>query len=228
MVALLLLVIHRIDGPFTYTAEATRFRIVDERTGEGVEGVTVVALWNMTSVLESAHAGYLYSYETLTDPEGYASIPAMPRKLRWFWCRLEREDPRLLMYKPGFFLADLDNRDAYIRPITMKGTPDGTTRLPDNRIVIVGSYYSKESRRFSYWNGKAIPMRGTVLPVETQVQDYEYVRDIADHDLNPARFPLLWQTLTAAYDRFDPITRAKSGHSDPREFAEFYGKQENR
>ena len=203
---------HRLFGPFYYYADPIRARVIDEPTGKPLEGAVVVAEWITDGWgLEDV----LYKAEAETDSKGEFFIPAMPITLRPPMKELRWRDPWILVYKPGYFIANRHNKDAYITPITPVGVEVVTTTLPDGRVVTPGDY-SGAAKRFCYWNGKIIPLE----PVKTMKDEAEALNymlsDVAHRDLDPKGFARLWNAMIAGYRRL-PAGDIRSSVGDPSE-----------
>jgi hypothetical protein len=93
-----------------YTAEAIEGWVVDAGTGRPLEGVIIVAHWQLMGGFEGGNpVGQLQIHEAVTDQAGRYYIPAWgPRfALRG---RLRNASPNLLFFKPGYRHRVLDNR----------------------------------------------------------------------------------------------------------------------
>lgn len=216
---LLLLVLHRLLGPFTYYADPIRMRIVDEQTQRPIAGVVAVATWWQ----EGLNQILLYKCEAVSDANGILVIPAMPRRLRVPLTRLEWRDPWIVLYKPGYGARGLHNGDAYIRVLSPAGSASSTQPLPDGRVATTGGY-SNSSKRFCYWNGKVVglvPLRGPDAELATW--------DWMDGEINvrwypPTDFPHIWKALVEGYDRLRPNHLPKNS-GDPRRTIEYWSEK---
>lgn len=203
---------HRLFGPFYYYSDPIRATVIDEPTGQPLEGAVVVARW----IAEGwGLDDYLYTAEAVTNGTGEFVIPAMPIRLRPPMNELRWRDPWILVYKPGYFIANRHNKDAYIFPITPVGVDVVTTTLPDGRIVTPGAY-SRATKRFCYWDGKIIPL-APVKTVEDEVDALSYMTSEATgrRGMAPSQFPAIWRALVHGYQRFP--TNAKPKVADPSE-----------
>jgi hypothetical protein len=208
---------HRLEGPFFYSTEPIHGRVIDEETAKPLPDVVVVAIW-LTGGFEQR---VLRVMETKTAANGEYSFPPthwmFRRPLTW----LTYEDPELGFYKPGYAGKTLTNHDSYIFPISPAGTyADGTT-LADGRIVS-NRGYSRSSTRFSYWNGKTIPLQ----PAHTADEEYKALNNAESiaglTRLKPTRLPLLWTALAAGYRNLPADLAEKTGFGDPQHDIDYW------
>lgn len=130
--------------PGHYSAEAIEARVIDAGTNKPLEGVIVVAHWQL---YEGGVAGrtlgpQLMVLETVTDKDGKFSLPAwgpIPRPTGY----LDERSPELLLFKPGYEYQSLAN------PVRTQA---------DHSPV-----------RRSVWNGKTIGLSR----FKGAIQDYE-------------------------------------------------------
>lgn len=118
-----------------YQAEALEGWVVDAETGKPLEGVIIVANWELRGGFEgSTPLGNLNVLETVTDASGRYSFPAWgPRIGRG---HLGVNSPGLWLFKPGY------------RPAGISGNP----------------YYHTMGTSSSFYHGKTLklePFRGT-------------------------------------------------------------------
>lgn len=88
--------------PPMYSAEAIEAWVVDEQTGQPLEGVVVVAHWELMGGLHPDTIGQLMILETVTDTKGRFFFPAWGPKLRPVTGFLHNDDPELLLFKSGY------------------------------------------------------------------------------------------------------------------------------
>lgn len=95
----------------SYSAKPITARVVDSQTKEPLEGVVVVAHWELQGGPEGNRQGDLTVLEAVTDHSGTFHFPAWgPKKVptgRPINARLQELDPELLFFKSGhrFFAA---------------------------------------------------------------------------------------------------------------------------
>ena len=116
-----------------YSAEAIEAWVVDAETNKPIEGVIVVAHWQMYGGLHPDNAGELTILETVTDKAGRFQFPAWGPKFAK--ARLVYMDPEILLFKSGFKYE----------------------RIANELIFAALSDYGPSLRR-SRWNGKTIKM----------------------------------------------------------------------
>lgn len=97
-----------------YWAEAITAHVVDRESGKPLEGVIVVAHWELYGGFHPDTVGQLNILETVTDQDGKFQFPAwgpkqvpsdMPSN-----SRLVDGDPVLVLYKPGYKPDRLSNK----------------------------------------------------------------------------------------------------------------------
>ena len=91
--------------PF-YSAKDIRATVVEEETGEPLEGVVVVALWELRQISARPR---LHITEAVTDAQGRFHIPAWGPKARPPLAELGDRSPLLLLFKTGFVPLRLYN-----------------------------------------------------------------------------------------------------------------------
>ena len=123
-------------APSTYSAGPTHATIVDEATGEPIEGAVVVAEWELMGGSHFDRVGTLVIREAVTDAAGKFRIEGwgpIPRPTRGY---LFQYDPRLLILKPGY---------------RAKGELNDKPMTARERVAL--------ERRDSVWNGLTIRIR---------------------------------------------------------------------
>jgi hypothetical protein len=96
--------------PLTYSAEAIEAWVVDEDTGQPLEGVIVVAHWQLEGGLHRDTVGELMVMETISDVKGRFYFPVWGPKLRGIKGYLGYKDPELLLFKSGYSYVAASNR----------------------------------------------------------------------------------------------------------------------
>lgn len=95
---------------FVYRAEAIEGWVVDAEDGKPVEGVIVVAHWQLMGGFEgSIPIKQLQIFETVTDQNGRYHFAAWGPKFA-LTGNLRSQSPRVLMLKPGYKYLGLDNQ----------------------------------------------------------------------------------------------------------------------
>ncbi len=97
-------------GPLTYSAEAIEAKVIDADTKRPLEGVIVVAHWQLEhgTVGGNVPTGQLRVMETVTDKDGKFSFSGFGPETVWN-SFLVNEDPRLLLFKSGYRYESLAN-----------------------------------------------------------------------------------------------------------------------
>ena len=201
-------------GGIYYYADPIRARVIDEHTGQPLEGVVVVGVW----YLEHWHSSsQWHAAEGVSDKNGYFVIPAMPRRFRPWFGELQWRDPWLYFYKPGYEVAQRHNEDAYIHPVSAPGQRVRTTTTSDGHIVSDVSTYSSASKRMSYWNGKTIPLLPHEGDLKKEAESLDSMLSLsAIERLGPTKFPHLYRALISGYDQL-PASARPMGMGDVRE-----------
>ena len=113
-VCALLLLYCGTSAALEYSAKAITARVVDAETKEPLEGVVVVAHWQLNGGLEGwSPLGELMVMDAVTDQNGTFHFPAwgpkkIPKGLDWN-ARLKDLDPQLLLFKSGYRWQELSN-----------------------------------------------------------------------------------------------------------------------
>jgi hypothetical protein len=87
--------------PDAYSGAEIRATVVDADTRQPLEGVFIVARWELDQIL-SREKKPLHVMETVTDTKGEFYFPPWGPKPRPAFTRLWGGDPRLLFFKPGY------------------------------------------------------------------------------------------------------------------------------
>ena len=107
----LLLPLQACGAPFWYKAEPIEAWVVDAETNQPLEGVIVVAHWQLKGGLEGGNpVGEMMVMETLTDAKGRFYFPAWGPKLRSLDGRLKTQSPGILLFKSGYEYRGLENK----------------------------------------------------------------------------------------------------------------------
>lgn len=96
--------------PLTYTVEPLKARIIDAETRQPLEGVIVVAHWQLErgTMGGNVEAGQLAIMEVVTDQHGQLSFPGFGPKVVWNRFLVDK-DPELLIFKSGYYYLALSN-----------------------------------------------------------------------------------------------------------------------
>lgn len=165
-----------------YTAESMEARIVDADTKEPLEGVIVVAHWELErgTVGGNVPAGQLRVMEAVTDKEGKFSFPGFGPETLWD-SFLVNKDPELLFFKSGYEYQRLYNEY------------NSTRELRTRKV------------RRSDWDGKTIalkPFKGTGEGYASHLSFmHTSIRSILD-DCNWKKIPRMLLALRKQKDIF--------------------------
>ena len=139
-----------MDLPLFYSAKEIRARIVDEKTGEPIEGAVVVAQWVFSP--PSGRGPTLHIVEAVTDKQGEFFIAAWGPKPRRPLTQLAHHSPQLLIFKHGYVPLNLHNES--IKRV-MKAFPNYKT-MTTRHLVNAAAWYEGEpnqSVQECMWNG---------------------------------------------------------------------------
>ena len=87
--------------PKTYSAEPIRAVVVEEQTGFPLDGVQVVARWEVRHIVGGTLPAFVVQ-EATTGPQGQFVIPGFPPRARPSHAFLRGNAPELLLFKSGF------------------------------------------------------------------------------------------------------------------------------
>lgn len=138
---------------FFYTAKPIEAWVVDAQTKKPLEGVIVVAHWQLKGGLEGGNpVGQMMVMETATDAKGRFYFPGWGPKLRPWYGELKDQSPGILLFKSGYESRGLQNDTT---DKTMRGDLDIPLR--------------------SIWDGKMIELKpfGEKRDVKDIFRDFE-------------------------------------------------------
>lgn len=144
--------LHRMTGPFHYSADDVQGTVIDGLTGAPVAGALVIGQWRLETIGDPR--GLFHAAEAITGSDGRYRLRGFASKPRPFLEWFETDDPKITIYKPGYRPEVLTNRDA----------------------CGIGNDYARASKRISYWNGKSISLYerlslGEVADVAKRLED---------------------------------------------------------
>jgi hypothetical protein len=122
-----------------YSAKPITARIVDANTGQPIAGANVVAAWILEDPTSGNSQGDLQLMEDVTDGTGEFHLPGWGRKPVPPRTRLTNEDPRIIVFKAGYFPSAVYN-DSH--PTLIRDPQDMGPAIRD-----------------SQWDGKTIPLK---------------------------------------------------------------------
>lgn len=104
---------------FFYSAKPIEAWVVDAETKKPLEGVIVVAHWQLKGGLEGGNpVGQMMVMETVTDKNGRLYFPGWGPKLRPWYGELKNQSPGILLFKSGYAYQELQN---HLTNKTMRG-----------------------------------------------------------------------------------------------------------
>jgi hypothetical protein len=110
----------------TYSADPITAWIVDKDTGAPIEGVNVVAAWELKGGLEGGNiVGYVMVMEAVTDASGKFAFPAWTKRHRG-WGAITNGAPKLIYFKTGYYSgAEVNSTGTDVAPAHMHSDRDG-------------------------------------------------------------------------------------------------------
>lgn len=155
--------------PRHYSAEAIAAKVIDAETKQPLEGVIVVAHWQLyySSVGGRVQAGQLEVMETVTGPDGVFAFPAWgPKKVPRYQ---PKEGDVWLAHVPGFAPdAYLDSSDPEL--ILFKSSYK--YRRLQNPLL---STVDHSPVRRSMWNGRTIELKPFKGTIQAYKNHFEYL-----------------------------------------------------
>ena len=190
------------EGPLHYYAEPIHARVIDEVTGQPIEGAAVVAVWYIESIMGSREI-FAYS-EAVTGRDGTFFMPGWGPKFRSPLYVFGEHDPDLQIYAPGHRAWAGDNRPAYIVPVFASyedaqraGKQDLTSRPTEGHTW-------RAARRFCYWNGKIVPLEPTAN-AKDEASDLDGLDSFSNFDEH--QLPRFWRTWLIGWSRLPEVER---------------------
>ena len=96
---------------FAYTADEIEGWVIDSNTGQPIEGVIVLAHWQLRGGFTNKPLQELKVFEDVTDSKGRYFFPAWGPKFA-FLGSLDSRSPAVYMFKPGFEVLVINNTSA--------------------------------------------------------------------------------------------------------------------
>jgi hypothetical protein len=168
----------------SYSAKAITAHVIDAETKQPLEGVIVVAHWQLRGGGEGkGEVGQLMVLETVTDHTGTFHFPAWgPKKVPppiTMNALLQEQDPEILLFKDGYRFAHISNFD-----------------------LRTESDYRKQSVRTSQYDGKTLEMDRIQGP-----QPVGWVEDMNLH-LDPLDAYCAWRNVPLLIEAIRKQTEA--------------------
>jgi hypothetical protein len=144
-VVAVLLAIHFLGDPLIYFGAPVRGRVVDEATGSPLEGVSIVAEWQLAELSwPGTSAGRrIEVLEATTNAKGEYSIPWWGPALRPPFAALRDRSPRLTYFKGGYYPIVRSNKndsDAMIRKSDLDGKDLRLTAFDGNFLALSNAF----------------------------------------------------------------------------------------
>ena len=99
--------------PLVYVGKEIRGKVVDADTGAPLEGVSIVAEWQIYVMVVQPHLGNrLKVIEARTGPPGEYLVPGWGPIVRPPWGALEEHSPALTFFKSGYYPKLVMNENA--------------------------------------------------------------------------------------------------------------------
>lgn len=146
--------------PPTYSAKEIRAAVVDEETGQPLEGVVVVARWVLRRM--GGDGPSLHVAETVTDAQGRFAIPAWSPKPRPPLMELREKSPELILFKHGYEPIELINQSKQKFAAVFPTYREMPTRAIMRNMIYGGM--PDQPVQEAFWNDLTIqlaPFRGT-------------------------------------------------------------------
>lgn len=148
---------------FFYTAKPIEAWVVDAETKKPLDGVIVVAHWQLKGGLEGGNpVGQMMVMETVTDKNGRFYFPGWGPKLRPWYGELKNQSPGILLFKSGY-----EHRNLY----NIRTRKDA------------GGALSSE------WNGKMIELKpfGEKREIKDILRDFEHLNSSVETIVRDAK-----------------------------------------
>jgi hypothetical protein len=148
-----------------YSAEAIRGRVIDVKSKQPVEGVVVVAIWELRGGLEGGNIlGAVQVLESVTDREGHYHFSAWGPLKYTGRGTLDQTAPALVFFRKGYQATARSNTDPHLHGI----------RPPYGRI--------------SRWDGRTIELEALERNVEATDRNWRTLRgNLLFVDIEPKR-----------------------------------------
>jgi hypothetical protein len=195
--------------PQQYSAAAVRARVVDDRTGEPIQGAVVLALWRTIDVYRLTFGGVYVHYEATTDRRGAFEIPRWgPRTLNYDYY-LDARDPEIWIIKRGYLVGYFDNTGALdpraLKAMGMTRTV-GISKLPPRFSQLETERYARSADAGSIWNNTTVPLR-RASSAEEEASALGLITPLDPHESSRIQINRFWEEWTAARDALPGMLR---------------------
>ena len=175
-----------LPHPLFYEQDAIEARVVDKETDAPIEGAAVLAIWYAEKGgMETTTSLYRYE-ETLTDADGRFRLSGWKRWRDRGEGRLKDEDPVILIYKPGYKSAYLQNLPPHAMSISVQhesGQIETRSAYGSRPPESTPSYAGwPGSKRVAHWHDSLIELApARTLEEKTRALDIGY--DLATENI---------------------------------------------
>jgi hypothetical protein len=155
----------------SYSAEPIEATVVDTETGEPLEGVIVVAHWQLMHLTFGGRVpvGSFKVMEAVTDQSGVFRFPAWGPEVNATRGRLEEHSPQLVLFKQGYSYKDLANK-------------------------LERDHSTKSSKRSSDWHGKTVKLK-VIKGTTEQVTNYSRLNHVLDRIATSSGGECSWKNI---------------------------------
>lgn len=140
--------------------------VVDAETGKPIEGIIVIAMWQLTQYLSHGFGGYAKVIEVKTDKEGKFRIPFWVTFKPWkFNSPMDDLAPEIMIYKPGY-------KFYYSHKIMRAGYPGDISKTAEQKRWVKEEYSINPSKLRRIYADEEI--WASFSEFESQRASYEY------------------------------------------------------
>jgi len=203
--------------PIVYSQDAIEARVVDLETRESLEGVGVLATWEMWDTIGTSTKLLRYA-DAVTDKDGRFRVEKwgpLPRNPRYI---LRQQDPHLWFVQPGYLALHLNNaplthkeKEMELHEITLSGRiREQEDRYRSSEYDPWG--YSSASQRECYWSGKTIGLERSTDAEKEAGKLHSMVPGSYDRailEIIPTTAPHFWKAYLLARERLPEKVRFK-------------------
>ena len=144
--------------PPIYFAREIHGRVVDDRTDEPLEGVIIVAQWELFQIGVGHRGSMVNVIEVVTRKDGSYDIPGWGPRLRLPFGYLDSLDPELLFFKSGYTPKGVENE--FRGEKTMNRSMIRTSQWNAKTIVLTRNHETLEDYAFKLSSFSAGLARG--------------------------------------------------------------------
>jgi hypothetical protein len=191
-------------GSPVHYSDPIQFKVIDEETGKPLEGVAVIAVWQLESFI---YRSKVYKTEAVSDMDGDVRLEGMPMRIRpplsWF----NSSDPEIHIYKSGY-------KSSFFNNAALAGPG------------YVNGFDTRSAKRRSFWSGRTVAMVRDRTPGE-YLESFRAASSVPiDADMRPTKYPKFWHALALGYQSLTSEQREHEG--DPQETVDYWTKREDK